>query len=344
MTPVATRSAGTTAVAQSDQTIIDETFLRQVEPLRRELTAHCYRMLGSVHDAEDLVQETYLRAWRAFHGFDHRSSLRTWMYRIATNVCLTALKGRDRRPLPTGLGAPPDDPTGALDSRPEVPWLEPLPDAVVWSDADPDPADTAVSRESVRLAFVIALQHLTAQQRAVLILRDVLAWRAAEVAEALDITVAAANSTLQRARAHMQRLVADEAPAATTLTDQRANDLLERYVTAFEVYDVASIVSLLTEDAIWEMPPFTGWYRGNEQIGRLISTQCPASCSGDMRMVRTSANGLPVLALYMRDDDDVHRAFQLQQLTITGERVSHVVCYFDTTLFAAFGLPDELPA
>jgi RNA polymerase sigma-70 factor (ECF subfamily) len=267
------------------------------------------------------------------------------MYRIATNACLTALKGRDRRPLPTGLGAPPGDPTGELDSRPEVPWLEPLPDAMVWSDADPDPADAVVSRDSVRLAFVAALQHLTAQQRAVLILRDVLAWRAAEVAAALDITVAAVNSTLQRARAHLERYApaGDEPTGSATLPDGRPSDLLERYVTAFESYDIESMVHLLTEDAVWEMPPFTGWYRGARQIARLISTQCPASCAGDMRMVHTAANGQPTLALYMREDDGVHRAFQIQQLTLDGNRVAHVVCYFDTTLFATFGLPDELP-
>jgi RNA polymerase sigma-70 factor (ECF subfamily) len=333
-----------TDVAAPDEASIDEAFLEQVEPLRRELTAHCYRMLGSVHDAEDLVQETYLRAWRSFHGFDHRSSLRTWMYKIATNACLTALKGRDRRPLPTGLGAPPGDPTGSLDSRPEVPWLEPLPDAMVWSDADPDPADAAVTRESVRLAFVAALQHLTAQQRAVLILRDVLAWRAAEVAKALDITEAAANSTLQRARSHMRGLTERGEPAQATsaLPSGRPRDLLERYVAAFESYDVAAISRLLTDDAVWEMPPFTGWYRGARKIASLITTHCPASGAGDMRMVPTSANGQPVLALYMRDDDGVHRAFQLQQLTIDGGRVSHVVCYFDTSLFARFALPDEL--
>jgi RNA polymerase sigma-70 factor (ECF subfamily) len=327
----------------TDVAALDETFLEQAEPMRRELTAHCYRMLGSVHDAEDLVQETYLRAWRSFHGFDHRSSLRTWMYRIATNACLTALKGRDRRPLPTGLGAPPGDPTGTLDSRPEVPWLEPLPDAMVWSDADPDPADAVVSRDSVRLAFVAALQHLTAQQRAVLILRDVLAWRAAEVAQALDISVAAANSTLQRARVHLERYTDGESAGATSLPQGRPSDLLERYVAAFESYDIESMVHLLTEDAVWEMPPFTGWYRGARAITRLISTQCPASCAGDMRMVRTAANGQPALALYMRDTDGVHRAFQIQQLTIDRDRVAHVVCYFDTSLFPTFGLPDELP-
>jgi len=327
-------------------TDMDDTFLEQVEPMRRELTAHCYRMLGSVHDAEDLVQETYLRAWRSFHGFDHRSSLRTWMYRIATNACLTALKGRQRRPLPTGLGAPPDDPTGSLDSRPEVPWLEPLPDAMVWSDADPDPADAVVSRDSVRLAFVAALQHLTAQQRAVLILRDVLAWRASEVATALDLSVAAVNSTVQRARSHLERYTAgtDGPGGSTTLPGGRPSDLLERYVAAFESYDIESMVHLLTEDAVWEMPPFTGWYAGNRQIARLISTQCPASGAGDMRMVPTAANGQPALALYMRDEGGVHRAFQIQQLTIDGDRVAHVVCYFDTNLFTTFGLPDRLPA
>ena len=320
-------------------------FTRSTEPFRRELLAHCYRMLGSADEAEDLVQETYLRAWRAFHGFDHRSSLRTWMYRIATNACLTALKGRDRRPLPTGLGAPPGDPTGSLDSRPEVPWLEPLPDAMVWSDADPDPADAVVSRDSVRLAFVAALQHLTAQQRAVLILRDVLAWRASEVATALDLSVAAVNSTVQRARSHLERYTAgtDGPGGSTTLPGGRPSDLLERYVAAFESYDIESMVHLLTEDAVWEMPPFTGWYAGNRQIARLISTQCPASGAGDMRMVPTAANGQPALALYMRDEGGVHRAFQIQQLTIDGDRVAHVVCYFDTSLFPTFGLPDELP-
>src|SRR5205823_4591221 len=156
-----------------------------VEPLRRELTAHCYRMVGSVHDAEDLVQETYLRAWRAFQGFENRSSLRTWMYQIATNTCLTALSNKRRRALPTGLGQPSADPAAALESRPEVPWLEPLPDALVRSANTPDPADAVVTKDSVRLAFVAALQHLTAQQRAVLILCDVLAWRAREAAVTL---------------------------------------------------------------------------------------------------------------------------------------------------------------
>ncbi|HEX8511118.1 MAG TPA: sigma-70 family RNA polymerase sigma factor [Propionibacteriaceae bacterium] len=319
----------------------DESFLEQVEPLRRELTAHCYRMSGSLHDAEDLVQETYLRAWRAFHGFENRSSLRTWMYHIATNVCLTALQTKARRPLPTGLGQPSADPGGPLESRPEVSWLEPLPDTVLWGGAgDRDPADEVVSRESVRLAFVAALQHLTPQQRAVLIFRDVLAWQASEVAAALDLTVAGVNSTLQRARAHVARLTPEESP--TPLDDEHKASMLEGYVKAFEDYDVDRIVQLLTADAVWEMPPFTGWYQGDEAIGRLIATNCPASGPDDMRLLPTSANGQPAFAVYMRGADGVHRAFHLQQLTLTPAGVSHVTAYFDTSLFAAFSLPDRL--
>ena len=190
-------------------TSVDETFMTMVEPLRGELTAHCYRMLGSVHDAEDLVQETYLRAWKAYHNFENRSSVRTWMYQIATNACLSALGSKHRRTLPTGVGQPSGPPTGDLAIRQEVAWLEPLPDSVVWQRAAEDPGDEVVSRESVRLAFVAALQHLTPPQRAVLILRDVLAWQASEVAAALDLSVAAVNSSLQRARAHLAKLDPD---------------------------------------------------------------------------------------------------------------------------------------
>ena len=193
----------------------DDVFASLVEPLRRELTVHCYRMSGSIHDAEDLVQETYLRAWRGFHNFENRSSVRTWMYRIATNVCLTALESRDRRPMPTGLGQPSSDPYGSLDSRPEMAWLEPVPDTVIWGGSADDPAAEVVDRESVRLAFIAALQHLTSPQRAILILRDVLAWQASEVAELLNMSTAAVNSSLQRARAQVQKL--DPEGAATAI-------------------------------------------------------------------------------------------------------------------------------
>jgi RNA polymerase sigma-70 factor (ECF subfamily) len=321
----------------------DQDFMALVEPLRGELTAHCYRMLGSVHDAEDLVQETYLRAWRAFHGFQGRSSVRTWMYQIATNTCLTALQGRARRPLPTGLGAPSSSAGDALDSRPEIPWLEPLPDRVVAGTAPVDPEARAVTGDAVRIAFIAALQHLTPTQRAVLLLRDVLAWHAAEVAEALDTTVAAVNSALQRARAQMAKLdPPDEASATLAVDDPEVRAQLERYVSAFERYDIDEIVTMLTADAIWDMPPFTAWYQGNQEIGRLIATKCPASKAGDMRLVPTTANGQPAFGLYMRGDDGRMTAFHLQQLTVTREGVTRVTAYFEPRLFETFGLPAEL--
>ncbi|MBA2560848.1 MAG: sigma-70 family RNA polymerase sigma factor [Propionibacteriales bacterium] len=318
-----------------DIVVLDEKF-------RPELLAHCYRMMGSVHDAEDLVQETYLRAWRSMDSFEGRSSLRTWLYRIATNACLTALQGRNRRPLPTGLGADSSDPSAPLVQQPEVAWLEPLPDAMMsaeWAD----PATIVATRESIRLAFVAALQLLPARQRAVLILRDVLKWRAAEVAELLDTTTTAVNSILQRAHARLDELSpSEDTVVEPTDPDQRA--LLERYLAAFESYDVAAIVALFREDAVWEMPPYTGWYQGAESIGRLIAANCPASGPGDMRLVTTAANGQPAFAVYMRGQDGVHRQFQLQVLTVSASGVAHVSCFFDVRLFAHFGLPESLDA
>ena len=321
---------------------VSEDFLGPNDPYRGELLAHCYRMLGSVHDAEDLVQETYLRAWKSYDNFEGRSSLRTWLYRIATNCCLTALESRSKRPLPTGLGHPSSDPLGELVQQPEVPWLEPVPDAMVVGELN-DPASIVTSRESIRLAFIAALQHLPPRQRAVLILRDVLKWRAAEVAELLDTSTAAVNSILQRARAQLEQLAPTEDDVVEPTTpDQR--ELLEKYVAAFENYDVAAMVELFTKDVVWEMPPFTGWYQGAENIGRLISTQCPASGPGDMLMVPTVANGQPAFGLYMRGEDGTHRAFQLQVLTMTTSGVAHVGCFFDLSLFPTFGLPETQPA
>ncbi len=320
-----------------DETL-DETFAEQVEPLRREIMAHCYRMMGSVHDAEDLVQEAYIRAWRAFRGFEGRSSVRTWMYQIATNVCLTALEGKKRRPLPTGLGQPNANPSAALDQRTEVPWLEPMPDELVWGGKSADPSDDVISRDSVRLAFVAALQHLNPQQRAVLILRDVLAWQASEVAELLELTTAGVNSTLQRARANVAKLDPETKPELPD--DEHRRDLLKNYVAAFENYDVTKIVSLLSDDVVWEMPPFAGWYQGPADVETLIKTYCPATNGDSQRMLATWANGQPAFGLYMLDEAGVHRPFQLHQLTITEDGVSHVVCYFDTDLFARFGLPE----
>jgi RNA polymerase sigma-70 factor (ECF subfamily) len=309
---------------------------------RGELLAHCYRMLGSVHDAEDLVQETYLRAWRSYDKFEGRSSMRTWLHRIATNACLTALEGRGRRPLPTGLGAPSSDPQGELVQQTEVPWLEPVPDALVGGDPN-DPAAVVASRESIRLAFVAALQHLPPRQRVVLILRDVLKWRAAEVAELLETTTTAVNSALQRARAQLDQMAPTEEDV-TEPTDPDQRELLDRYVAAFESYDVGAIVDLFTKDAVWEMPPFTGWYQGAETIGRLIAGNCPATGPGDMLLVPTRANGQSAFGLYMRGEDGIHRAFQLQVLTMTGAGVAHVASFFDINLFERFGLPATQPA
>jgi RNA polymerase sigma-70 factor (ECF subfamily) len=321
---------------------VSEDFLRLADPYRRELLAHCYRMLGSVHDAEDQVQETYLRAWRSYDSFEGRSSLRTWLYRIATNACLTALESRNARPLPTGLGGP-SEPDAPLGERPEVPWLEPVPDGMVGAGTG-DPATIVTSRESIRLALIAALQHLSPRQRAVLILRDVLKWRAAEVAEALETTTVAVNSILQRARARLEEVSPSEDQVVEPTTpDQR--ELLERYVAAFEQYDIQALVELFTKDAVWEMPPFTLWVQGAETIGRLISQQCPAQGPGDMRMLASQANGQPAYGLYMRGPDGVHRAFHLQVITFSGTgSVAHVAAFFDTSLFPLFGLPETVPA
>jgi RNA polymerase sigma-70 factor (ECF subfamily) len=294
-----------------------------------------------VHDAEDLVQETYLRAWRSYDRFEGRSSLRTWLYRIATRACLTALESRSRRPLPTGLGSSSIDASDTLVEQPEVPWLEPIPDALVAGEGA-DPATIVTARQSIRLALVAALQHLPPRQRAVLILREVLNWRAAEVAELLGTTTVAVNSTLQRARAQLDQAALTEDEIVEPITAAQ-RELLDRYVTAFEDKDIAAIVELFTKDAIWEMPPFTGWYQGAENIGRLIDTQCPANGPGDMKLIPTWANGQPAFGLYMRDGD-VYRPFNLPVLTLGDSGITHVASFFDVRLFAAFGLPESLPA
>lgn len=295
-------------------------------------------MTGSLHDAEDLVQETYLRAWKAYDRFEGKSSVRTWLHRIATNTCLTALEGRQRRPLPTGLGQPSSDPVGELITRAEVPWLEPLPD-----EAD-DPADPSVivgSRESVRLAFVAALQHLSPRQRAVLVLRDVLQWKAAEVADAIGSTTAAVNSLLQRARAQLDAVGPSEDNTLTAPDTPEARALLARYIAAFEEYDIDALVTMFTEEAIWEMPPFTGWYQGGRAIGDLIHHNCPAEKAGDMRLIPLTANGQPAAAMYMWDGQN-HVPFQLHVLDVTADGVSHVVAFLDTSVFPKFGLPEQL--
>jgi RNA polymerase sigma-70 factor, ECF subfamily len=347
------------------ESAVEEDFQSLAEPYRRELLAYCYRMLGSVHDAEDLVQETYLRAWKSYERFEGRSSLRTWLYRIATNACLTALEGKGRRPMPSGLGTPSSDPEAELVERTEVPWLEPVPDAMVGAGAA-DPAAIVTSRESIRLALITALQHLSSRQRVVLIMRDVLSWRAAEVAELLGTTTVAVNSMLQRARAQISELAPAEDEVAEPVTAGQ-RELLERYVAAFENYDTKALVDLFSADAVWEMPPFTGWYQTPAAIAKLVATKCPAKQAGDLRMVPTVANGQAAFGMYLRDPDGTHQPFQLHVLHMieptgtglagtglagtglagTGEAklvIDHVAVFFDTTLFPRFGLPDFLPA
>ncbi|MBE9375207.1 sigma-70 family RNA polymerase sigma factor [Saccharopolyspora sp. HNM0983] len=315
---------------------VPEEFIRLADPYRKELLAHCYRMTGSLHEAEDLVQETYLRAWRGYDRFEGRSSLRTWLHRIATSTCLTALDRRSRRPLPSGLGAATSSPDGRLRERPDIAWLEPVPDARIADDPT-DPATIAGGRERTRLAFTAALQHLPARQRAVLLLRDVLKCKAPEVADLLGTTVTAVNSALQRARAQLARIAPAEDDPPTALTEEQQH-LLDRYVTAFEAKDVGELVHLFTHDATWEMPPFSTWVRGAAAIGVLIDRQCPAG-PGEMHLVPTRANGQIAFAVYRRSADGVFRPFQLQVLALAGSGVQHTAAFFDTTLFALFGLP-----
>jgi RNA polymerase sigma-70 factor (ECF subfamily) len=311
-------------------------FVRLTDPFRRELLAHCYRMLGSVHDAEDLVQETYLRAWRSFDGFEGRSSLRTWLYRIATSACLTAIERRSRRPLPSGLVGPSDEPeTPVGPAQPEIAWLQPIPDALLATPPE-DPATTVASRGSVRLALVAALQHLPARQRAVLILRDVLAWRAAEVAELLDTTTAAVNSILQRARAQLAQVApAEDEVVEPTEPDRRA--LLDRYVAAFENADITALTRLLRDDAVLEMPPLLTWFAGREAVGRFLASQVFGP-PGTWRMVLTNANGQPAVASYLRGDGGAYHGHAIQVLTFTAAGIARIDIFLDPSLFATFGL------
>ncbi len=321
-----------TQVSERHTTTELDDFQALTERYQRELLAHCYRMSGSVHEAEDLVQETFLRAWKASADFQGRSSVRTWLYRIATNVCLTNLEGRPRRPLPAALGTADQMGGDALEQDHEVAWLQPVPDAAVL----------VTERDSIRLAFVAALQHLPARQRAVLILRDVLRWSAAEVAEALDTTTAAVNSALQRAHAQVKSRGLTEDSVHEDLTPAQ-QQLLDRYVDAFWRKDVDTIVTLLTSEAVWEMPPFLNWYVGPESIGSLIARNCPGGLN-DMPMLRTSANGQPAFGLYMRTPERDFVPFQLQVLELEDDRVRHVRAFFDISLFAKFGLPPRLRA
>ena len=320
---------------------VSEEFTGLTGRFRGELLAHCYRMLGSAEEAEDLVQETYLRAWRSYEGFEGRSSVRTWLYRIATNVCLTALERRSRRPLPSGLGGPADDPEAPVVAGPDVPWLQPFPDALLAGEQE-DPAAVAASRAGIRLAFVAALQHLSARQRAMLILRDVLEWPAAQVADLLGTTTTAVNSGLRRARAQLaQALPAEDELAEPAEPDRQA--LLDRFATAVENADASALARLLAEDVALEMPPALTWFAGRRAVTVFTASQLFTEPRG-LRLVPVVANGQPAFAVYRRGSGGAYLAHALQVLTVAATGIARIVAFTDPGLFTLFGLPMQYGA
>ena len=314
---------------------------RQLEQHRRELTAYSYRMLGSAFEAEDAVQETMVRAWRSHDRFEGRSSLRSWLYRIATNVCLDMLDGRNRRARPMELGTEGTGEGPLGDALPESVWLQPMPDGRVLTP-ETDPAELAVQRESIRLAFMAALQHLPPRQRVVLILREVLRWKAVEVGALLGSSVASVNSALQRARATMD--ATQLAPGDVVEPDDDAQRaLLERYLEAFESYDLDSLTALLAEDATLSMPPYALWMRGPDNIRQWL-VGCGIGCRGS-RLVPTVANGSPAFGQYRPAPDGGHEAWALQVIEVRGGRIVALNSFLDTpALFPLFGLPLRLEA
>jgi RNA polymerase sigma-70 factor, ECF subfamily len=321
---------------------VNREFVRDTEPFRRELLAHCYRMLGSVHDAEDVVQETYLRAWRSFDDFEGRSSVRTWLYRIATNTCLNALDHHSRRLLPNGLGGPEPDPDVApVPAAADVRWLQPVPDVMV-SPESADPAAIVAAREGLRLALIASLQYLPGTQRAVLILRDVLAFPAADVAVMLGMSTTAVKSSLQRARARIAQL----APAADDVTepgDPRARSLLDQYIAAFEHADTAALERLLCEEATLEAPPFTTWLDGCKTCVPFLGVHVLGQ-PGTWRMLATRANGQPAAVCYCRDADGCYQPYGVVVLTTTTRGISGIVSFGDPGLVPVFGFPPHLIA
>jgi RNA polymerase sigma-70 factor (ECF subfamily) len=312
---------------------------RRLEQHRRELTAHCYRMLGSPFEAEDAVQETLIRAWKGFDRFEGRAALRSWLYSIATNVCLDMLNGRERRARPMDLGSAREPIEANLNVLPETTWIQPIPDGLVTPEGDP--ADVTVARETIRLAFVAALQHLPPRQRAALILCEVLRWQATEVAELLDTSVASVNSALQRARSTLAAGNVSATDTAPPLNDaDRA--MLARYVDAFEQYDIEALTSLIQEDAQQSMPPFDLWLRGRDDIfswwfGPGIG------CKGSRVIPTMSANGSPAFGQYKPSPDGGYEPWALQVVELSAGRIVEFTFFLDTaTLFPLFGLPARL--
>jgi len=311
----------------------------RLEEHRRELTAYAYRMLGSAFESEDAVQETMLRAWRSYEGFEGRSALRSWLYRITTNVCLDMLSGKERRARPMDIGGPGTTEDGLGPALDESTWILPIPDASVVPVGG-DPAEVAETRETIRLAFIAALQHLPPKQRAVLVLRDVFRWKAQEVAELLETSVASVNSALQRAHATLETAELSDGEPLRPMDDGQRT-LLNRYVDAFERYDMDSLTSVLREDATWSMPPYELWL----QTHRDITSWClgPGVGCRDSRLIPIEANGSPAFAQYKPDPAGGDAPWALQVLEVSGERIAGITFFLDTShLFPLFGLPERL--
>jgi RNA polymerase sigma-70 factor (ECF subfamily) len=342
--------ATVTSSARSERALLDAArrgdegaFARLVEPRRAELHAHCYRMLGSVHDAEDALQDTLLRAWRGLRGLEERSSLRTWLYRIATNASLDAIARRPRRVLPIDYGPPTESGEEGAPLVASV-WVEPYPDDVIGlADGYAAPDARYEQREAVELAFIAALQHLPPRQRAVLILREVLGFSAREVAEALDSTAASVNSALQRARKAIDERLPERSQQATlrALGDEQVRGLVERFIDAFEQGEVAAILAMLAEDATFSMPPYPGWSRGRDAVGK--SWLMPGGPVPRLRYVRTRANGQLATGAYLRDPiGGSYLPIALDVLTLRGTEIVEVIAFRDPEVFRRFGLPEEL--
>jgi RNA polymerase sigma-70 factor, ECF subfamily len=317
-------------------------FAQVAERYRSELQAYCYRMLGSVDESEDLVQDTYLRAWQSYDRFEGRSSVRLWLYKIATNTYLNALQARRRRPLPSGLSAPADSAAVALaPPQSDIPWLQPAPDSLLFGATD-DPAVVVSHRSTVRLAFVAALQHLSPLQRAVLVLRDVLGWPAKDVAEILETSTAAVNSALQRARAEL----AEARPALEELSEPgepELRDVLDRYMAAFEHADIDALANLLRADVELEMPPIPTWFTGRDTVCEFLA-RVVMRTADQWRLTYTRANGAPAFALYKRASDGSFRAAGLDVLSLAGGHISRILAFNDPALVAKFGLPETFSA
>jgi RNA polymerase sigma-70 factor (ECF subfamily) len=310
-------------------------FVRDTEPFRRELLAHCYRMLGSIQDAEDLVQETYLRAWRSYGTFEGRSSVRTWLYQIATNRCLTELARPGRRVLPSGLSGPEPDPDAPLEAAgAAVSWLQPVPDAAVTGDCA-DPAAIVAARAGLRLALIASLQYLPPRQRAVLVLRDVLAFPAAEVAVLLGTTTASVKSALQRARGRLGELALADGQI-TEPAAPRARALLDQYIAAFENADAAALERLLLADVILEATPLRTWFAGRRTCLPFLRGHLLGS-PGDWRMLATSANGQPAAAAWTRDQHGIYQPYGVCVLTVTAAGISRISSFGDPGLVTRFG-------